>query len=481
MKAQLNRLNRAVMGQIKRIDMRYLPFADVATPELSLARLLRLALFQVSVGMASVLLVGTLNRVMIVELNVSAALVAVMVALPFLFAPFRALIGFKSDTHQSAFGWRRVPYIWSGTALQFAGLAIMPFALLVLSGDGEGPVIVGEIGGALAFLLVGAGLHTTQTAGLALATDLASDETRPRVVSLMYVCLLIGMIVSGFAFSLLLAEFSAIRLIQVVQGAAMVTFLLNVTALWKQEARRSAPKREDIPAKNFYHAWDMLVQNRRAYRFLIALGLGTAAFNMQDIVLEPYGAEVLGLTVGETTMLTALLAAGSLLAFICAAQVLARGFDPLRLAALGVMAGLLAFPAVIFAGPLASPTLFRCGVGLIGFGGGLFSIATLTTAMSLETGGLTGLALGAWGAVQASMAGFSIAAGGIIRDGVAVLAHKGALGAAFTSASAPYSVVYHIEILFLFLTLVALGPLVRPRREAAPLASTRISLAEFPG
>ncbi|MEL7370425.1 MAG: MFS transporter, partial [Myxococcota bacterium] len=44
-----------------------LPFADAGTKELPLGRLLRLSLFQVSVGMAVVLLNGTLNRVMIVE------------------------------------------------------------------------------------------------------------------------------------------------------------------------------------------------------------------------------------------------------------------------------------------------------------------------------------------------------------------------------------------------------------------------------
>ena len=38
------------------IGTRFLPFADAATPELPLGRLLRLSLFQVSVGMAVVLL-----------------------------------------------------------------------------------------------------------------------------------------------------------------------------------------------------------------------------------------------------------------------------------------------------------------------------------------------------------------------------------------------------------------------------------------
>jgi len=50
--------------------------------------------------------------------------------------PFRALIGLRSDTHRSLLGWRRVPYIRQGTLVQFGGLAIMPFALLVLAGEG---------------------------------------------------------------------------------------------------------------------------------------------------------------------------------------------------------------------------------------------------------------------------------------------------------------------------------------------------------
>ena len=155
------------------ISPRFLPFADAASAELPMGRLLRLSLFQVSVAMAVVLLNGTLNRVMIVELGVPSSVVAAMVSIPLLFAPLRALIGFRSDTYRSALGWRRAPFIWMGTMLQFGGLAIMPFALFVLSGDTHGPQWIGVVGAALAFLLVGAGLHTTQTAGLALATDLA--------------------------------------------------------------------------------------------------------------------------------------------------------------------------------------------------------------------------------------------------------------------------------------------------------------------
>jgi BCD family chlorophyll transporter-like MFS transporter len=58
----------------------------------------------------------------------------------------------------------------------------------------------------------------------------------------------------------------------------------------------------------------------RSKRLLVALGLGTAGFTMQEILLEPYGAQVLGLSVAETTRLTAIWAFGTLAAFALAAR-----------------------------------------------------------------------------------------------------------------------------------------------------------------
>ncbi len=464
-----------------RLGPRFLPFADAATTELPLGRLLRLSLFQVSVGMAVALLNGTLNRVMIVELGVPTWLVATMIALPLAFAPFRTLIGFRSDHHRSYLGWRRVPYIWMGTLLQFGGFAIMPFALLVLSGDTHGPILYGQLGAALAFLMIGAGLHTTQTAGLALASDLAPADARPRVVALLYVMLLVGMVASAMTFGWLLADFSQVRLIQVIQGAALVTMVLNGISLWKQEARDPALTRPDRPRPLFREAWRSFRRGGRSGRLLLAVGLGTAAFNMQDILLEPYGGQILGLSVGATSILTGILAGGTLLGFALAARVLGAGGDPCRLAGFGATAGLLAFAAVIFAAPLDSAAMFRAGTALIGFGGGLFAVGTLTAAMDLAAEGGSGLALGAWGAVQATAAGLAIAAGGFLRDAIGLLASQGALGVALTHPATGYGAVYLVEIVLLLATLVAVGPLVRALAEVRPHPPTRFGLAEVPG
>ena len=456
----MKQISQQLISAWASLGPRFLPFADAATPELPLSRLLRLSLFQVSVGMALVLLIGTLNRVMIVELKVPASLVSIMIALPLVFAPLRALIGFRSDTHRSALGWRRVPYIWMGTLIQFGGLAIMPFALLVLSGGGQAsqaPAWFGWLGAGIAFLLVGAGMHTTQTVGLALACDLAPVESQPKVVGLMYVMLLVGMIGSALAFGALLADFSPARLIQVIQGSALTTMVLNVIALWKQESRSRTPRA--VPQGGFRQAWELFTHGDDAVRRLVAVGLGTMAFSMEDVLLEPFGGEILGLSVGATTALTASLAIGGLLGFTLASQVLSRGADPFRMASAGALLGIPAFFAVILSASVQSQWLFGAGVMLIGFGAGLFGHGTLTATMNLAPKNQSGLALGAWGAVQATGAGIAIALGGVIRDIVA----------AHTTSTTGYVTVYTIEIVLLVVTIVAMAPLIRRNPVQVPV------------
>jgi BCD family chlorophyll transporter-like MFS transporter len=73
-----------------------------------------------------------------------------------------------------------------------------------------------------------------------------------------------------------------------------------------------------------------------------------------------------------------------------------------------------------------------------------------------------------------------MALGGVIRDIVASLATSGWLGEPLKSAATGYSFVFHLEIYFLFVVLIALGPLVRrPQRPRS--AKQPLGLAELPG
>ncbi len=460
----MTRFGQRMMTAWESLGPRFMPFADLATPDLPLSRLIRLSLFQISVGMTLVLLVGTLNRVMIVELGVPATVVAVMIALPLVFAPFRALIGHRSDTHRCELGWRRVPFIWKGTLMQFGGFAIMPFALLVLAGKGHAdtaPVWIGQSAAALAFLLVGAGAHIVQTAGLALATDLTPRESHPKVVGMMYVMLLVGMIVSALLFGAVLADFTPGRLVQVIQGAAVACMILNAVAMWKQETRRPLRgKAPPAPDPTFRESWASFCAGEHAVRRLVIVGLGTMAFAMSDVLLEPFGGQILNWTVAETTTLTALLALGGLLGFWFASHVLGQGGDPYRMARNGALVGVPAFACVILAAPSGLSAPFLIGNFLIGLGAAVFGHGTLTATMNRAPKEQAGLALGAWGAVQATAAGVALALSGTIRDLVNA-ATEGAGTFAGMGAASGYIAVYGLEIVLLVVTVAATIPLVR--------------------
>ena len=374
------------------VGTRFLPFADAATPELPLGRLLRLSLFQVSVGMAVVLLIGTLNRVMIVELGVPAWLVAVMMSLPLVFAPFRALVGFRSDTHRSVLGWRRVPFHLVGHAAAVRRPGDHAVRADRAVGRHERPGLVRpDRRRRWRSCWSAPGCTRRRPSGLALATDLApaacaAEGRGPAVHDAA----------AGHgrrarcSSALLLAHFSEIRLIQVVQGAALVTMVLNVVALWKQEAARSLAHRAATRRiRRFRLSVAEFTQPRQRAR-LCGARAGHRRFSMQDILLEPYGGQVLHLSVGDDDALTALLAAGGARRLRGRRAPAGRGRRSVSARGRRHTDRARGVQRVIFAAPLDRRCCSRRR-GLIGFGAGLFAHCTLTAAM-----GTAALARSAW-------------------------------------------------------------------------------------
>ena len=446
---------------IFKMSKNILPFSDAGSTNFSLFQLLRLSLFQISVGMATVMLAGTLNRVMIVELLVPASLVAIMIAIPVLIAPLRTFYGHKSDTYKSFIGWKRIPYMWFGSLFQFGGLAIMPFAIIILSGDQTvGPSWAGEVLVAIAFLFTGIGMHITQTVGLALAADRATKENRPRVVALLYFMFLFGMGISAVVIGILLADFSKLRLIQVVQGSAVLTLILNLVAVWRQEQIIINQQKNDKSEK-FFLSWKKFISDRKTNSLIWVVFWGTLAFSMQDVLLEPYGGQILGLSVSETTNLTGVWALGALLGLALAANNSKKTVSSVSNAMTALLIGIVGFSAIIFSSPMQFPFLYFLGTLFIGFGTGLFSVSLLIIAMALssKTNLGSGFILGSWGAAQAIGAGLGLAVGGILRDVVNKIALSGYLGSTFENNSIGYIFVYHLEILFIFITLIVLGML----------------------
>ncbi|MEO1469378.1 MAG: MFS transporter, partial [Pseudomonadota bacterium] len=304
---------------------------------------------------------------------------------------------------------------------------------------------------------------------------------QPRVVGLMYVMLLLGMGASAVIFGALLENYSPARLVQVIQGAAVVTVALNLAALWKQEARDRRRAMAPPAEERFLDAFAALMAAPGARRRLTVIGLGTMGFGMADVILEPYGGQVLGMSVAETTRLTAMLALGGLAGLALASRVLARGGEPMAVARAGAIAGMPGFAAIMLAAPAGTPAMVALGTMAIGFGAGLFGHGTLTATMRAADTEKAGLALGAWGAVQATAAGVAIAAAGVIRDVILALAPAGevamgAHGPAGPGVAAAYMPVFALEVLCLAAAAAVAAPLVTAARRGAKPAPADLAV-----
>ena len=145
----------------------------------------------------------------------------------------------------------------------------------------------------------------------------------------------------------------------------------------------------------------------------------------------------------------------------------------------GALIGLPAFALVILAAPTGLSIAFLLGNFLIGFAAAVFAHATLTATMNQAPRAQAGLALGAWGAVQATAAGIAMALGGILRDLVdAAVEITGSFGSLADAVG--YIAVYGLEIVLLVITIAVTIPLVRRtgRRRSGAAAGPVYSSAD---
>lgn len=155
---------------------------------------LRLAAFPLGYGLTGALIGGTLNRIMIADLGISATLVGLFFALPLLVSPARVWLGYRSDGFP-ILGRRREPYIIFGALIAGVGVVGAAFATVRLASTTLGLVI----GGGLAFLIYGIGRNLGHNTYQALLADTFTGEQRPRAMTGYEVATLLGLVIgAGF-------------------------------------------------------------------------------------------------------------------------------------------------------------------------------------------------------------------------------------------------------------------------------------------
>jgi BCD family chlorophyll transporter-like MFS transporter len=380
----------------------------------------RLGLIQFGIGLSLAPISGTLNRVLITDLQIPAVAVAFLIALHYFVSPVRVMIGYRSDKDRSEGRWR-TPYVVFGVMLTFGGLACAPFALILLGGNGilafwQAMLICTAI-----FLAYGAGINIVETVYLALVSDITEPKERGKVIAVLWMMLILGTMVSAVIVSALLVEYSHKKLIQVMQSSALVFVLLTVVALWGQEQLKPdgtiRSKLETVRVRlSLWESLRMFRGEKVLHGLFVIIFIATMAFATHDVLLEPYGGQVLGMSVSATMRLTVLWSAMTIVGVGAAGWLVWKRQSPVVLIAVGAAVGLVGFVVISYASEAASLDVFRVGVGLISMGRGLFLVGSVVLVMALADVSHAGLFLGIWGIVQALAQGLGVIGGGLVRD-----------------------------------------------------------------
>lgn len=265
---------------------------------MTIVKNLRLGLLHVAVAISLVPITGVLNRIMIHEMGILATLVAGLIVLPHLLAPLQPFLGQYSD-HHPLFGYRRTPYIALGLLLCIGGAMLTPLAALVLD-ENFWPGLAFSI---FAFLIWGLGYNLAVVSYLSLASDLSDDGQRSRTIAIMWFMMISAVIVTAILTGRALEEYSPEQLVRVFFIAGMVALSLGALGLVGLEPRNATLT--DQARYNVSEAVGAVIGNPQAQAFFIYLMLLLAAILGQDVLLEPFGAAAFGMSVRETTQLTA--------------------------------------------------------------------------------------------------------------------------------------------------------------------------------
>ena len=423
--------------------------------------IVRLGLVQSAIGAVVMLVTSLLNRVMVVEYALPAALPAGLVAWHYAVQLSRPAWGHGSDK-----GRRRTPWIVAGMATLALGAMLAIESLAVLAGGHRVPGYAIAI---LAFSMIGAGVGAAGTSLLALLATRVASGRQAAAASITWIMMIAGIVVTAGIAGKLIDPFSLARLAQVGGGVAGGALIVSVLAVWGVEGRAPPPVADATPAPAFGEALREMWADPEARRFTVFVFLSMLAYSMQDLILEPFAGLLFGFTPGQSTQLSSVQHGGVLIGMILVgvggSAFGTRGGAGLRrwiaggcVGSAGALAGLALAARAGPGWPLAA------NIALLGFANGVFAVAAIGSMMQLASGGTdgggarAGIRMGVWGAAQAVAFGL----GGLI-GAVGVDVGRALIG----STPETFTIVFAAEAL---LFLVAASMTVRAPRAARAAA-----------
>jgi len=402
----------------------------------------RLALPKLGVGWMFALLTINFNRITIEELNVAGVAVGTLLAMHYFLSPFQVISGRIADRFPIA-GMRRTPYFLLAAVVSSLIFLGLPSAAVAM-GDG---LVSGYLGAFLLMLGFGVTIAVMGDTHHALIAEVTEARSRGAVISVVWSFTILSTIIAAGVMSSIMPEYDPAKMQElynltpfVVIGSALLGLIgieKRLTgpelAAARAQSEAAAPQGNPITA-----AMDVLRDNIQARAFFAFIFVAILAIFLQDVILEPFGAEVFDMTPEETNRFQPSWGGGVLIGMALMGGLSAvLGISKRRIAligCLGTAAGmlLLASAALVRAEALVIPAL-----GLMGLFTGFFNVGALSMMMDMTVEGATGLFMGMWGMAQAFGNGLAAIGGGAL--------HTGLIETGLLSPSVAYFVIFSLE------------------------------------
>jgi BCD family chlorophyll transporter-like MFS transporter len=412
--------------------------------------IIRLGAVQAAIGAMVMLATSLLNRVMVVEYAIAAAVPAGLVAWHYAVQLSRPLWGHRSD--RSA---RRSNWIIGGMGVLALGTLVAVDATVLMANGGALPFILAIIG----FTLIGLGVGISGTALLALLASRVVPERKPAAAAISWTMMVAGIVIAAGVSGAWLDPFSETRLAIVASSVILVAFCTAMLALRGLERKSLAvvtPQRSDRMA-SFAEVLKDIWQDDQARRFTWFVFISMLAYSMQDLILEPFAGIMFDMTPGESTQLAGLqhsgILVGMLLAGLGGSLYTKRFGQNLKL---WIVLGCLG-SAIMLAGLSVGATIglawpLNANVFGLGLANGVFAVAAVGAMLGLASDGKSsgeGARMGVWGASQAIAFGSGGLLGAVIVDRL-----RSQLG----QDDIAFQAVFAIEaVMFILAALVATG------------------------
>jgi BCD family chlorophyll transporter-like MFS transporter len=410
---------------------------------------LKLGLVRFATSLLVVLLANVLNRVLIVDLMVPAALVTFSFAFQHVMTPVGLVTGYFSDTHPFR-GRHRAPYIWGGMLLSVAVMPFFPDWALEMGAQPHSRALLYQ--GVLLFSLFGIGTTVSATAINALLVDRVPEPDRGGALTMVWILTLLGFIVGSALTGVLFPAFDPAKIQELFGVVTLVVVAVTFWGAWGIEPRCQVAPNHQHGQMQLWPTLKFLASNRQALAFFAFLGTTIFFLAIQTFLLTAYGGEVLALPVAETSRFGVYTTYGILAGMVGVHVLLSlrHNWGNRVVLAVSLVMGAAAFGLLSLTSFRPDPTWGIYALCLLGLARGFYNVGLSHLTMSMAHPTFSGIFMGLWNLASGLALAAGEMAGGFLKD--RLVAFSG-------SQAGAYGWVFLLEGVGLLACLLFLVPL----------------------